>query len=269
VNLLWLLMRQQSRAAFNPSQLSALSAWLRLAGGTVTGVGYSSVPDILNPVNPAVQTVDARRPTNGTSSNGLPIANFVTANATCWVWPSANNNNNALTTKAGFAGWFKFTTYTGIFKCIFEIGGSTGAYDNSKFEVYIDSSRRVNLYHFGVDTGGYNGRNAQSPFNSVPVAGTWFFLRWQFNGGNATEALRSKTYINEIEVTNTFSNVGSGGTPLTLRTGLSSIPSILGSFGDNDNTYAIAGAFGPNTYLLKDDLTAAEGTALMNFEKPT
>lgn len=245
-----------------------VAAMLDLTTATVTGSGYSSVPDLLAS-NAAVQAVDARRPVNGTS-NSQAIATYTTASATCLVLPNAANNNNDLTTIVGFACWLRFATYGGIFKYLIDVGGANGTYDNCKFEIATDSSRRINVYHFGADTNNYNGRLALSANASCPVAGTWFFLRWAFSGGQATEALRCRTFVDEVEKTNTFSNVGAGGDPRALRVSASNVPIVIGNYQDGtDATYAMSAAMGPLLYFFKRDLSAAQGLALMNHRRPT
>ena len=90
------ILGSSRQSAANPSTLSAVSSWFRLAAAetTITGSGYSSVHDELNPSNPAVQTDDLLRPpSGGTSANGLPIITSATHVLTVPV--SAANNGTA------------------------------------------------------------------------------------------------------------------------------------------------------------------------------
>lgn len=258
--------RDHRRAGgFSPVAVSAVSAWLRLSPGTIVSGAYSSVPDVLA-TNPASQSSSALRPTAGTSANGFPICTFVKATPTSLSWPKASNNNS--TQKWGFACWVKATSYPAQ-AYLFEFGGATARYDNERINLFFNSSRSIFIEVFGQDTTGYNGR-VGSVATAAPVAGTWFWLRVQFDGSQGTEAGRLKLFLNEVEQTLSFANIGTGGTPVLLRTNAESIPGVIGNFtNDSDTSIAFNGAIGPNAFTFSDSPTSAQGTALMNFEAPT
>lgn len=246
---------------FDPRDSGKVAAWLRLANGTITGGGYSSVPDLLAS-NPATQGNSDFYPAAGTSTNGLPTAIFDRTSPTQLAWPIASNNNS--TSKFGFACWIKLTS-NGAYHCLFN--QSSGA---NKVEIYIDTGRRVRVSKFGIDSSGYNGRDSLTAGNSVPAVGTWFFFRYQFDGSQGTEAGRDKTFIDEVDLSagTTYSNVGTGGTPVTLRTGSGTC--FVGNYQNNsDTTYALDAIVGPNIFILNDSLTVAEGAILRAFEAPT
>ena len=257
--------RFRRSGGFSPNAVSSVSAWLRFAQGTTVSGDYSSVPDLLVS-NPATESVAAQRPTAGTSTNGLTICTFVRAEPNQLSWPKNANTNSSQ--KWGIACWVKNTTYPAL--CyLFDFGGATAAYDNERINVAFNSSRNIIVELFGQDTSGYNGRQGLASA-AAAAAGTWFWLRVQFDGTQGTEAGRLKIFVNEVEQSLTFSNVGTGGTPVLLRTNASSVPGVIGNFTDNtDTTYGVNGAVGPNIFVFSDSPTSAEATALMNFEAPT
>lgn len=259
-------MASDAGAPFSPSEVSVVSAWLRLAGGTTVSGDYSSVPDVLT-TNPATQGTAAQRPTSGTSANGLPVATFVASEPNQLSWPKAANNHG--TAQWGIAYWVKMTAYNGASRYLFDAGGTLATYDNMRITTFYNSSRNIAVEYFGQDTIGYNGRQGVAA-GAGAVSGTWFWLRVQFDGSQGTEAGRLKVFVNEVEKSLTFSNVGTGGTPVALRTNAGNVPAIIGNFSDNlDNTLSMDGVLGPNVFVFNGSPTAAQATALMNFEAPT
>ena len=83
----------------------------------------------------------------------------------------------------------------------------------------------------------------------------------------ATEALRHKVFLNEVQQTLTFTNIGTGGVPITLRTALTA--ATIGAYVQNDTGNAFDGVIGPKVYVFNDVLTTAEGAALMGYKTPT
>lgn len=105
--------------------LGKVTALLSFGGGTITGSGYSSVPDLLGG-SPAVQATDARRPAAATAANGLPIATFTDDFLS---WPLSAANNSA--TLWGWAAWVKLANTTGN-KFLFSIINTSGGANANK-----------------------------------------------------------------------------------------------------------------------------------------
>lgn len=259
------LLAASGSAPFAPTEVSAVSAWLRLQGATTVSGDYSSVPDMLT-TNPATQGTAALRPTAGTSTNGLPTALFVASEPNTLNWPKASNNNG--TQQWGIACWVKMTAYAGAGRYIFDSGGLTARYDNMRITLFYNASRNLAVEYFGQDTVGYNGRLGVAAAAGA-VAGTWFWVRVQFDGTQGTEAGRLKLFVNEVSQSLTFSNVGAGGTPVLLRTNAESIAGVIGAFDNADTTLSMDGTIGPNIFVFNASPTAAQAAALMNFEAPT
>jgi hypothetical protein len=248
---------------FLPSQLSAVAAWLRLQQGTITGSGYSSVPDVLAS-NPATQSTDGSRPPNLNSSNALPRADF-DGSADFLSWPAVSNNNQ--TTTWGFAGWFEMDTIAaGQAGFICALPGATNR---------IDATRNGGDFLVDVYTSQFVARRAN--ITSAFSAATKYFITFEFDGGGATEADRAVLTINAVVQSPTYSN-GSGTPPgSTMPTSLISTagPYIIGS--RTSGTGFLDGKMGPNLYILGSKmtgatqglLTTAARAALMGFEQPT
>lgn len=244
-------------------QTSAVSAWLRLANGTVAGSGYSSVPDLLA-ANPAVQGTDGRRPAAATSNNGFPIADFDGV-ADFLSWPTAANNNTSPT--GGFGLWIRFDQVNdgtkGIVGCL---PGATNRVelikDNANFVVNVFFSQFV--ARRGTATAAF-------------LANTWYFITWEFDGTQATDATKCILTINGVVQSLTF--VDDGGTPGAMPSTLVSSlgPYAIGARRASDVLGPLDGKIGPNLYVFGTKmsgatqglLTTASRTALMNFEAPT
>lgn len=249
---------RQKGGAFHPAQLA--SCWLRLADGTVTGVGYSSVPDILNS-NPAVQTTDARRPVNGTSSNGLPIATWSSGASSSLSWPLTAQNNS--TTRFHWAVWVKQPTNNQ--EAIFSISTGTGGASVPKIQFFIEASRRLRA---DVYMSGANGRFARGAVNDLPPGGTWFFARLFYDSSVGGDGCL-KLYVNGLASVLTFGNLGTGPTLGVLPAATGN--AVIGNLNNSGTpSLCLNGSLGPNFYILNGpDLTLAEETNLMNFEMPT
>jgi len=226
-----------------PTQVSAVSAWLRLAHGTIAGSGYSSIPDMLN-VNPAIQTTDARRPVNQFSNNGLPIATF-TDDFLSWPLTSANNG----TVRLGFATWIR-PTNTGEILCILS---GAGMASSNKFRAISTTTLRCDAYP--------EDRHAES---TALTSSAWQFVTIEIDCSKGTEATQVIHTVNTVVQSVSFSS----GTPWP-----SSLPDVTGNMLIGAVTASAAGpfrgSFGPNFFWLSRQLTAPERTILMNFEQPT
>lgn len=252
------LVNVRTYSRFGTELVPQVSADLRFTYGTVTGIGYSNVPDKLSG-NAAVQSVDARRPVNGLS-NGLPISTFTAANNSSLSWPLNAGNNQ--TTQTGFACWVKQPVSGGP-ECLISIGTGTGGADHQKLVIELDTSQRVTIMLFASDAGGRFGQTANGTF----IADTWFFLRWAYDSSQLTEALRSKLYINEVLQTQTFGDIGTGGVPTTLQVATGN--AIIGNSDDSgSSSQGFNGSIGAHFYCLAGDLSAADGAGLMTLQAP-
>lgn len=181
-----------------------ISAMLDVATATVTGSGYSSVPDLFNGANPAVQATDAARPVNTTSANSLPIADYVPSDFL--GWPAASNINQ--TTVGGFGMWIKFDSVSdGVRGIIAALGGATSRFEliksNGDFIVNVNHSQ------FSVRRGA---------IAAVFAANTWYFITWEFDPTGATDAAKCTLTVNGTVQTLTFTN--DSGTPNAMPAAL-------------------------------------------------
>lgn len=248
--------RGSIRGLFNPSQVSAVSAWYRFGSGTVTGSGYSSVPDVLGG-GEAVQETDARRPVAGASANGLPIASF---SDDVLAVPMAASTT-ATAPGGGFAVWVRCTS-DGTPRRIWSVRGATGA-SISRVEIVYDTnaSRGLHVDVFRTNTDGRRGASlALLPTNA------WAFLTWEYDSALATDALKCLLTLNGSVLPLTFSTLSSDTDMPSLNqpsgTGLLGAATVTA-------TFPYVGSFGSNVYYLNRHLTSAERVLLMNFEAPT
>lgn len=248
---------------FSPFDVSAITAWLRLADGTITGSGYSSVPDKYAS-NPAVQGTDANRPPNLNSANALPRADF-DGTADHLLWPAAANNNG--TSFWGFAAWVEPDVVTaGIrgFLC-----ATPGA--SNKIEVIRSAADLlVDVYHSQF----VSRRGAVAAALS---AATKVFLTTEFAADGANEAAQLTITLNASAQTVTFSDSSGtpGAMPAALPTASGNI--TIGCRNSGGVTGFLDGKIGPNIWILGSRmagatqglLTTSARNALMNFERPT
>lgn len=227
---------------FYPAQLSKVSAWLRVANGTVTGAGYSSIPDALGATSPATQSTDANRPVNGTAANGLPIMNLTDD---FLFWPLSAANNGA--TKNGFACWCK-SNNTGI-QNLFVIWNGGGGASAAKADFFVNAS---NLNYF-CETGGTAAKSG------LMTANTWHFVTCEYDGTQATDAARLLVTVDGTVIGTTNTTI-----PASQPT-----PTGNAWIGGFSSAQSWVGSIGPNFFFLNAQLSAAERTALMNFEVPT
>lgn len=239
---------------FAPTDLAAVTAWLRLSDATIVSSDVSVLPDFINS-NPAVQTVAARRPTLALSTgNGVRVMTFATND--CLSWPIGTGNNGL--DQKGFAGWCRIGSSGGMLWSV--SNGTLGASAKQTQLQAVGGSIAVNNF-----ISGSNGR--QGSVASAYTAGIWVWLRTMYDSSQSTEATKAKFYVNRSLQTLSFTNLGSGGT-------LGTLPSVTGNMllGNQNNGTAsspFSGDFGPNFYVLNADLTAAQELSLMNFERPT
>lgn len=241
---------------FSPASVSAVSAWLRLAAGTVTGQGYSSIPDVLAS-NPAVQATDDRRPVNGTSANGLPIATFTDD---LLSWPVSAGANG--TTAWGMAFWMNETA-DGTVRRVFSARrtGASGGCSVDKLEVAYQNTRGMMLDAYASDGQAYRARSDTS-------ATGLHFWTIEYDGSQSTDALKALITLDGVILTCTFETAAGAQASIPAA-----LPAPTGSFFIGAQTTVpnapLTGIIGPNIYFLNAQLTAAQRIALMNFEAPT
>jgi hypothetical protein len=206
--------------------------------------------------NPATQAVAGRQPQEGLSANGLPIATFDGGDTL--GWPLAANNNG--TTYWGVGFWMRPAAVAGT-KFLASISDGSGGASAKKIIFYQDNA---NIF-LGAYSSGSDGRQGQK--NTVFAVGTWVFVRASWSSARTGDD-RIRIYVNGVLQTLTFSNLGAGGLPTDLKSGVTG-NLIFGAFNDAATTNPFSGTFGPNIYTFSTDPTAAEETALMNFEAPT
>lgn len=239
-----------------PSDVSAVSAWLRLALGTVTGSGYASVPDVLAS-NPATQGTDAQRPVNTTAGNGLPTATFTDDYLD---WPLATGNNGA--TKWGVAFWMN-STADGTVRRIISVRrtGASGGASVDKLEVCYQTGRGLMFDCYASDGQAYRCR-------SDTVATGLHFWTVEGDFTLATDALKTVITLDGTPLTCSFETAA--GVQAAMP---SSLPQPTGSIYIGALTtvpaFPFTGILGPNLYILNRQLTAGERTALRTFEAPT
>lgn len=248
--------------SFLPSELSAVAAWLRFAQGTVTGSGYSSLPDVLAS-NPATQSTDSLRPPNSNSANGFPRGDFQAADYLSW--PVASNNNQ--TAASGFAAWVEFDTLPASVQCLF--GSLNGA--TNRIEVCAFSSNLfVNVFHSQ-----FVARRGTA--SAVLATGTKVFVTWEFDGSGANDAAKCVLTLNGTAQTLAFTD--DSGAPGAMPSALVATAGAhaIGARRVSDGLSPLDGKVGPNIYILGSKmtgattglLTTAARAALMNFEAPT
>jgi hypothetical protein len=227
-----------------PTDVSAVSAWLRLAASPTSASKYTSWVDVLGG---ASATPVANGPAVATSNNGLPIATFA-AEVLQWALSTANNG----ATKLGFAFWMKLANTTGN-KSIAAITSTSGGASASKFFGFASGSA-IRCDDQTVD------RHAQS--GTLDTG--WHLITMEVDCTQGTEAGKVIQTIDKTVQTVSFSSDTAWSATLGTPTG----NMLLGAL-----TTAAAspfiGSFGPNFYWLNRQLTAGERQILFDFEQPT
>lgn len=236
----------------------AVSSWFRVAEGTVTGSGYSSIPDRLNLSSPMTQSTDALRPPASTSANGLPIL-AVTAHVMDMPLIAARTN----TATWGMWGWIKRNTSANNLSSIGTSSGSSAI--RTYTEIIGGNNMRVEVFSAGAAT----VRNCDA---AIGALNTWQFFTIEYNSAFSGDARFTRTLGGAV-VTTTFSGTAAS-VPSALNAATGS-----GTFG----AFTLAGAFpfigsiGPNYGFLGSAmvgvteglLTPQARLALMAFEAPT
>lgn len=242
---------------FSPSEISAVSAWLRAAppDTIVTGSGISSLADALGG-SPATQGTDANRPPRG-------AGNIIQWTNDSLVYPLQNLINNQLTS-GGVAGWLRSPLSAATLRCIWSPILAAGLASESRLQLSINSVEglRLDVWHDAA-----NIRRA-STANSVIGDNVWTFVTFEPDLTLATEADQILITVNATPLALTFTNAL--GTPGAMPAAFLQ-PTGNGSLGNNaatTGTGPFTGDWGPNIYFLNRQLTALERTNLMGFEVP-
>jgi hypothetical protein len=238
----------------------AVSSWFSFAhpSSVITGSGYSSVHDILNPSSPATQSVDGRRPPSATSANGLPI---VTVSVSVLAVPLIAARMNTATW--GFWAWVKPTNAADGILSFGTNGGASANFlwfnfnssaTNSKSEVWSGAQSRI------------MNKGSLTP-------GSWRFLTLEYNSSFSGDA-RFILTLDGVVQSGTFSGT-LGSMPAALQSGVTGSGSLL-SFG-SAVAFPFVGSFGTNFGFLASAmanvstglLTQQARLSLMNYQRPT
>ncbi len=245
---------------FSPAQVSAVSAWLRLADSTQSGGEWTSITDVLNS-NPVTQTDADRRTAVGTSVNGLPTMVFDGSDV--HVWPLSATTNNRTDT-LGFWLWFKPATVASAQRLL-NITVTTGAAVTfEKLSIYANNRTLVCEVYITNATG-----RVGTTATKVLTAGAWTSIYVQYDssrGGDANLAI----YTDATARTLNYTNIGAGGTLAALQSPTGNC--LIGGLNNVDATIqgiTDEGELGPNLFALNANLTAAQITAMHSFEVPT
>lgn len=237
----------------------AVSSWFSLAhaSSVITGSGYSSVHDILNPSSPATQSTDARRPPGATSNNGLPILNVTAATLSV---PLIAARVNTLTW--GFWGWVKQTSTADALISFGTTGGATGG----------------NFAWFNFNTSGANGKvelwNGASSrrCDTAFTVGDWKFITLEYNSARSGDARFVATTNGVVQSTSFSGSLNPVPASLNAVTGSASMLSF-----NTGGGFPFVGNVGPNWGFLSAAMAgASEGLltqqarlALMSYQRPT
>jgi hypothetical protein len=251
----------QAQPVFSPSQLSAVTAWLR---NTATSGSVASVTDVLN-VNPATQSTAANQPT-ATTLNALPALSFDGTND--WLaWPVIAGNAGAVTW--GLAHWIKLATVGGLRTIL---GGEAVGTGMSGDRIWFTANGTDLL----VDIFTSNGVSRRGTASGILSTAAPHFLSLEYDGGQATEAAKCTIWLDNVKQTLTFSN-SSGVPPGSTMPATLVVPTgsyAIGIENISTNLRPLSATFGSNIYALGGTggisggglLTSASRLALMNFE---
>jgi hypothetical protein len=245
-------------SVFNPRQLSKVSGWLRLAASTAVSSEWPTVVDVLNAGSPMTSS-GVRIAAVGASANGFPTAVFDGTDVHLWPQSPAHS----ATTKVGIWLWYKPATVAG-FQMLYNV--QNGVAGSSTRRLALGANGAVVRFTGYVDN--FNGRHGSTPAATL-TAGAYSAIYAQYDssrGGDANIAI----YLNGVAQSLTYSNDGAGGTLGALPAASGS--ATIGGATDSDTPatpIANNGVIGPNIFAFNDNLTAAEITQLLNFERPT
>lgn len=262
---LWRSNNRRSRTApsFSPSQVSAISAWLRVANATSDGNGISSVPDVLN-TNPAVQSVNERKPVIENSANGLPCMRFATNDVLAWPITAQSSAIN----QCGWGLWVKLDALAT--QRLLRISAGTNGADG--FKLSLTTLTTGGLNPAASSTGSETGLKAYSTAGGA-ITTAWHFVTIEYDKDGATDAARLITTVGGVSFAGTFAGAQDISAGLFAATG----NILIGNGNDGVASSPLNGLLGPNIYSFATKmpgaefglLTAAARAALMNFEAPS
>lgn len=247
-------------APFVPNQLSAVSAWLRVANATLVSGNVSSLPDMLN-TNPAVQTATLRRPTLELSAgNGLPCMRFASNNVLSWLITAQSAGG---TSQGGWGLWVKLNAASSV-QTMIAIRALTGGANGRK--LLLTTSAATASASASPDG------TAQKFIDSGNLIDAgWHFLTLEYDSTQGTDAGKLVLTVDAVSV-GTISGAATLGA-LFAATG----NVLIGNQQDSTASSPLNGLIGPNIYSFASKtagattglLSTAERLALMGFERPT
>ncbi len=235
----------------NPTQISAVSAWLRLQSSAQSAGEWVTWADMLNN-NPAS---GAHMPNVG-SNSGLPTAVFASGPDVV-RWPVISANNGA----SVYGFWVKIKP-TGVastqyfMTCDPDTGGSSAR----KMLLQITAGGVLSMTLF------FAGSNrTYTSAGGVLAANTATAVGFTYDNAGALETDKFKMIAGAAYIASTPSGPGTPGT-LAVPTG----NILIGDFKDSGaNGQPFVGQMGPNVFHLNRHLTAAELITLDAFESIT
>jgi hypothetical protein len=259
--------RSSFKSGFNPQSLGVVGAWFDTAQASNAGAGLAfTLPNLLSS-NHATTSTDARKPTIGVASNGVPILTLATS---CLRIPLHAAING--TTQWWIALHMRITSAAG--------NPVPFAIDNLDGEA---STRKLFTQRFAGDN--LNVHDASSPTTLARRFGpatlwtlnTWLHCIWELNlGTGGEEATRGVTCVDGLPVTSSFAD--SVGTPGSLPT---SMAAPTGNMLIGAQRHAAApnpwvGQLGRHIFIGSSAmagattgcLTPAARLALSNFDRP-
>lgn len=258
---------RSSTPSFSPGDVGAISAWLRVANATSDGDGISSVPDVLN-TNPAVQSVNERKPVVELSANALPCMRFATNDVL--TWPITAQSGGTVN-QCGWGLWMKADSVAAVQRIMRITGGLTNGADGAKLALSVATTGA--LTPAASSTGASaNVRLYTTADGTLTTA--WHFVTVEYDkDGGSGDAARLITTIDGVSVTGAV--IGSQDISAGLFAATGNI--FVGNGNDGTASGPFNGLLGPNIYSFASKmpsaefglLTSAARAALMAFEAPT
>lgn len=245
-----------SAAPFAPP--SVITSWLRnsAASGDV-----ASVPDVLNPSNPALQSQTARRPTAQADRS----LQFTTNDVLAWPLIDANNGTQFFL----WGGWVKHDGVAVAAEAYCSIFNLTNGASAPKldFNRHSSGNLRVDLYT--------DGSNARRFTSTATFGAAAMFLLLEFCATQTGETNQLVVSVDTVIQAGAFANVG---TPAPLSNGLAA--GVTGNMLIGNRRDGVAaspfngraarnqwcGASGPMAGVTQGLLTAEARTNLMALE---
>lgn len=260
----------QRAGTFNPESLGVVGAWFDVAEASNAGAGLAfTLPNQLT-ANHATTSTDARKPTIGTASNGVPM---LTCSASCLQVALHAAINNAVT------WWFhfhvRFTSAAGNpVPFSIDSAGSGGA-----------SARKLVAQRFAGDLGYCFANNTTG--RSVGPASLWPLNTWVACGLEINLGLESSPGVPAADLDRMLWTID--GVPVTSSAaafgGLAALPLTMPTPTGSMNLFAQAAATGGNGLVAqvgrhifvgngampgvtRGCLTAAARLSLSSFDRP-